>query len=67
VDLLVSTAPGPAGPDFAVTATPAVGAKIGQNATVDVTFTPKTSGPHEAWVRYRVSHGFYETHIRGGK
>ena len=68
VDLLVSQAPGVAGPNFAITATtPAVGELIGSNGTFDVTFTPKTAGLLEATVRYRVSHGYYETHIKGGK
>lgn len=66
VELLLSAAPGPAGPDFAVSATPAFGEKIGTWGTLDITFTPKTPGVHEAWVRYRVSHGYYETHIKGG-
>jgi hypothetical protein len=67
VDLLASPVPGAAALEFAITATPAVGANIGANGTLDITFTPKASGLHEAWVRYRVSHGDYETHIKGGK
>lgn len=68
VDLTETPTPGSAGPSFAVTGkTPAIGGAIWRDGGLDVTFTPTTPGVHDAIVRYRVTHGDYVTHIKGGR